>query len=68
MLQGPCVETVRAGVETVKVEWNGTPRPVWRCPEAGVAVPGALAPCNSNKNHYICRRVPELTTVPVCFV
>ena len=45
-------------------------------PEGGVAAPrgrcgGARAPpppCNLNKNTYICRRAPELTPVPVCFV
>lgn len=34
----------------------------------GVRAPGPAPPCNLNKNAYICRRMPELTPVPVCFV
>ena len=44
--------------------------PRGRCGGARGRCDGARAPpfCNLNKNTYICRWMPELTPVPVCFV
>lgn len=67
--RGRCGGTRGWSGGTPRPECGGTLRPVWRHPEAGVTASGAPPPpCNLNKNTYICRRVPELTTVPVCFV